>query len=104
MSILQSVLTLLPILWLIVALAVLKIPGHKACLVALVIAAALALTLWHMPVVDCVTSALEGFAAALWPIILVIIAAILRITSLFGPAPWMSLSACSPTSRATSAC
>ena len=76
MSILQSVLTLLPILWLIVALAVLKIPGHKACLVALVIAAALALTLWHMPVVDCVTSALEGFAAALWPIILVIIAAI----------------------------
>ena len=76
MSILQSVLTLLPILWLIVALAVLKIPGHKACLVALVIAAALALTLWHMPVIDCVTSALEGFAAALWPIILVIIAAI----------------------------
>lgn len=73
---LQSAITLLPILWLIVALAVLKIPGHLACLVALVIAAALALTLWHMPVIDCVTSALEGFASALWPIILVIIAAI----------------------------
>ena len=73
---LQSALTLLPIIWLIIALAVLKIPGHIACVVALVISAALALTLWQMPVVDCVTSALEGFASALWPIILVIIAAI----------------------------
>lgn len=73
---LQSALTLLPIIWLIIALAALKIPGHKACLAALAIAAVLALTLWHMPVIDCVTSALEGFASALWPIILVIIAAI----------------------------
>lgn len=73
---LKSVLTLLPIVWLIVALAGLKMPGHKACLAALVIAAVLALTLWHMPALDCATSALEGFAAALWPIILVIIAAI----------------------------
>ena len=74
--ILQSVLTLLPILWLIIALAVLKMPGHRACLAALAIAAVLALTIWKMPAVDCATSALEGFAAALWPIILVIIAAI----------------------------
>lgn len=73
---LKSVLTLLPIVWLIVALAVLKMPGHRACLAALVIAFVLALTLWHMPVLDCATSALEGFAAALWPIILVIVAAI----------------------------
>lgn len=63
---LKSVLTLLPIVWLIVALAGLKLPGHKACLAALAIAAVLALTLWRMPVVDCTTSALEGFAAALW--------------------------------------
>lgn len=74
--ILRSVITLLPILWLIIALAVLKMPGHKACLAALAIAAVLALTIWRMPAVDCATSALEGFAAALWPIILVIIAAI----------------------------
>lgn len=76
MELLMSVLTLLPILWLVIALAVLKMPGHRACLIALVIAAVLALTLWHMPAVDCATSALEGFAAALWPIILVIVAAI----------------------------
>lgn len=73
---LQSLLTLLPILWLIVALALLKLPGHRACLAALAIAAVLALAVWHMPALDCATSALEGFAAALWPIILVIIAAI----------------------------
>ncbi len=73
---LKSVLTLLPIMWLVVALTALKLPGHRACLAALVIAVVLALTLWQMPVVDCATSALEGFAAALWPIILVIIAAI----------------------------
>lgn len=73
---LKSVLTLLPIVWLVIALTALKLPGHKACLAALAIAAVLALTLWQMPAVDCATSALEGFAAALWPIILVIIAAI----------------------------
>ena len=74
--ILRSLLTLLPILWLIIALAVLKMPGHRACLAALAIAAALALAVWRMPALDCATSALEGFAAALWPIILVIVAAI----------------------------
>ena len=76
MPLLMSILTLLPIVWLIIALAVLKMPGHRACLIALLLTAVLALTLWKMPPVDCLTSALEGFAAALWPIILVIIAAI----------------------------
>ncbi len=76
MPLLMSILTLLPIVWLIIALAVLKMPGHRACLIALLLTAVLALTLWKMPPVDCLTSALEGFAGALWPIILVIIAAI----------------------------
>ena len=73
---LQSCLALVPIVWLIVALTYLKMPGHKACLSALAVAAVLALTLWRMPAADCATSALEGFATALWPIILVILAAI----------------------------
>ena len=73
---LLSCLTLLPILWLIVALVVLKIPGHIACLSALVVAAVLGITLWHMPPSIAFTSILEGIATALWPIILVIIAAI----------------------------
>jgi len=73
---LLSCLTLLPILWLIVALVALKIPGHIACLSALAVAVVLGLTLWHMPPMIALTSILEGFATALWPIILVIIAAI----------------------------
>lgn len=76
MALLMSVLTLLPIVWLVIALAVLKWPGHRACLIALFLTAVLALTLWKMPPLDCLTSVLEGVAAALWPIILVIVAAI----------------------------
>ena len=75
-TILMGVLAMLPIIWLIVALTGLKLPGHYACLGALVIAIVESLFVWKMPVVDCATSALEGFASALWPIILVIIAAI----------------------------
>lgn len=74
--VLYGILALLPIIWLIVALTGLKMAGHKACVVALVITAAEALFLWKMPALSCATSALEGFATALWPIILVIIAAI----------------------------
>ena len=72
---LLSVVALVPIIWLIIALAVLKLPGHWACFSALLVAAVLSLSLWQMPATDCATSALEGFAAALWPIILVIVAA-----------------------------
>lgn len=74
--ILKGVLSLLPIIWLIVALTGLKMAGHKACVGALIITIVESLFLWKMPAVDCATSALEGFASALWPIILVIIAAI----------------------------
>ena len=74
--VLKGLLSLLPIIWLIVALTGLKMAGHKACVGALVITVVEALFLWKMPAVDCGTSALEGFASALWPIILVIIAAI----------------------------
>lgn len=71
-----SALTLIPIIWLIIALAVLKLPGHISCMIALGIAAVMSITLWNMPVIDCATSALEGFASALWPIVLVIFAAL----------------------------
>ncbi len=70
------ILALLPILWLIVALTVLKIPGFKACVVAMVMAYVLAVTVWKMPFGESITAALEGTALALWPIIIVIVAAI----------------------------
>jgi lactate permease len=73
---LAFVLALLPIIWLIVALTVLKIPGFKACVIALAIAFILAVFVFKMPLLNSVTAVLEGTALALWPIIIVIIAAI----------------------------
>ncbi len=73
---LAFVLALLPIIWLIVGLTALKIPGFKACVAALVIAYILAVFVWKMPPLESVTAVAEGAALALWPIIIVIIAAI----------------------------
>jgi lactate permease len=70
------VLALVPILWLIVSLGILKWPGYKACPIALVITSLLAILVWNMGLVDSVTAALEGAALALWPITLVIISAV----------------------------
>lgn len=70
------ILALVPILWLIVSLGVLKWPGYKACPIALVLTTALSILVWKMSVMDSMTAALEGVALALWPIILIIIAAV----------------------------
>jgi lactate permease len=73
---LAFVLALLPIIWLIIALTALKIPGFKACAIGLVIAYVLSVFVWKMPLLDSLTAIVEGTALALWPIIIVIIAAI----------------------------
>lgn len=70
------ILAMLPIIWLIIALCGIKMTGYKACIIALIIAAAEALFLWKQEAVDVATGGLEGFAMALWPICLVIIAAV----------------------------
>ena len=70
------VLAMLPILWLMVALSVLKMPGFKACGIAAVIAMILALVYWRLPVPLVGAAALEGALNALWPICMVIIAAL----------------------------
>ncbi len=74
--IMEFILALLPIIWLIVALTALKMPGFKACVVALAIAYVLAVFGWKMPLADSLRAVTEGVALALWPIIAVIIAAI----------------------------
>ena len=74
--ILEFILALLPIIWLIIALTALKMPGFKACVVALAIAYVLAVLGWKMPLADSLQAVMEGVALALWPIITVIIAAI----------------------------
>lgn len=70
------ILALIPIIWLIVSLGVMKIPGHKACPVALVITLILSILVWKMPALDSFTGALEGIVMGLWPIVYIIIAAV----------------------------
>ena len=76
MLIINFILGLLPIIWLVIALCGLKWPGYKAALGALIIAAVEALTYFGFSMSDTLTSILEGFAFAMWPIVIVIIAAV----------------------------
>lgn len=76
MEALNFVLGLLPIIWLAVALMVFKIPAFKAAFGSLVISGVLAVFVWKQPVTWMLTAGLEGFLMAIWPIILVILAAV----------------------------
>ncbi|ERL12809.1 transporter, lactate permease family [Coriobacteriaceae bacterium BV3Ac1] len=67
---------LAPILWLVIALVGIKMPAHLAAAGALLVAAILSLVWWHMPLINMATAALEGIAMAIWPIVIVIIAAV----------------------------
>jgi len=72
----KFLLAMLPIIWLIAALSGLKMAGHKACVIALAITVVLAVGYWKLSVGNTATAALEGILNALWPICLVIIAAL----------------------------
>ena len=72
----KFILALLPIIWLIVAMSILKFPGYKACLIAFAITVVIAIAGWHLSVINTATAALEGICNALWPIIIVILAAL----------------------------
>ncbi len=70
------ILALSPILWLVIALSVIKMSAWKACIIALIISLAAGMGVWEMESVRAVESVLEGVALACWPILLVIVAAI----------------------------
>jgi len=74
--VLNFILALAPIIWLIIALSILKMPGYRACVIAAVIAALLSIFKWNLGVVNTLTAGVEGVLNALWPICLVIIAAL----------------------------
>lgn len=76
MTFIYFLLGLAPIIWLTVALMGLKMPTYKAAFGALAAAALLAFFIWHTSLIHIATAALEGFLMALWPIILVILAAV----------------------------
>lgn len=67
---------LAPIIWLVIALSILKLPAFQACSVALVISFFIATNFFGMNYQDTFTAALEGGTMAVWPIIWVIISAI----------------------------
>lgn len=76
MSFLYFILGLCPILWLIFALTVLGWPTYKAAFGSLIISVLLSVAIWQQSFLNTITAACEGFLMALWPIIVVIIAAV----------------------------
>lgn len=69
-------LALTPIIWLVIALIGLKQQAWMASLGAMIVAVIAAMGYWHMAPINVATAALEGFLFALWPIVIVIIAAV----------------------------
>lgn len=69
-------LALVPIIFLIIALVPLKMASHKACAITLLITVLEAFFIWNQKAVDIFTGALEGFVMGIWPISLVIVAAV----------------------------
>jgi len=67
---------LMPIIWLIISLSKLKMASYKACGLALAITVVLAAAYWKLSLAYISSAALEGVLNALWPICLVIIAAL----------------------------
>ena len=73
---LDFILSILPILWLVIALCVIKMPGWKACGLTALVSAAVAILRFGMTLPEAGTAMLEGALNALWPICMVIIAAL----------------------------
>ena len=67
---------LLPSLCLIAALCIFKVPAYAASFIALLMCIFEAYMIWQMPMFSIATAVLEGIAMAIWPIVLVIIAAV----------------------------
>lgn len=76
MLFLKFLIAILPIIWLIVGLSKLKMQGYKACSITLVITLVLAVGYWKLNAVYAASAVLEGALNALWPICLVIVAAL----------------------------
>ncbi len=75
-NIVDFILAISPIVWLFVAMLIFKIEGYKAGFGALVLSCILAFVRWQMPLLNVATAMLEGVLFAIWPILIVIIAAV----------------------------
>lgn len=101
---LRFILALLPIIWLIVALSGLKMAGHRACVAALIMTMALAIGYWKLSTLCTATAALEGALNALWPICLVIVAALFTYNLTLKTGAMELIKKCSPASPGTNGC
>ncbi|MFB2754772.1 lactate permease LctP family transporter [Shewanella xiamenensis] len=73
---LTAIVALLPIVFFFLALTVLKLKGYIAGALTLLIALAVAIITYKMPVTMAVASAIYGFSYGLWPIAWIIITAV----------------------------
>src|SRR5450432_1620340 len=68
---------ILPIATVLVLLGILKRPAWQAALAGLVVGLVIAASLWHMPVEMAFASALNGAVFALWPVMWIVVNALL---------------------------
>lgn len=73
---LTAIVALLPIVFFFLALTVLKLKGHIAGAFTLLIALAVAIIAYKMPISIALSSAIYGFSYGLWPIAWIIITAV----------------------------
>lgn len=85
-NIVDFILAISPIVWLFVAMLAFKIEGYKAGFGALILSCILAFVRWEMPILNVATAMLEGVLFTIWPILVVIIAAVFtyRVISFTG--------------------
>lgn len=74
---LSALVALLPIATVLIFLGILKRPAWQAAAAGLVIAFAVAVTAWAMPVRMAIASAVDGAVFALWPVMWIVINALL---------------------------
>jgi lactate permease len=74
---LSALVALLPIATVLVVLGVLRRPAWQAALLGLLVALGIAVTLWHVPANLAMASALNGAIFALWPVMWIVVNALL---------------------------
>ena len=73
---LSALIAAIPIIFFFVALAILRMKGHVAGTLTVLLALGVAVMFYGMPVAAAVMSVVQGFVFGLWPIAWIIIAAV----------------------------
>jgi lactate permease len=74
---LSSLVALLPIAMVLVVLGILKRPAWQAALLGLVVAFAIAVTIWDMPIRMAFAAAADGAVFAVWPVMWIVVNALI---------------------------